>query len=496
MSRPVLRASLLAAAVLLVQFAWILTLPPFQGIDEFDHAYRAAAVAHGQLLPSSRPVVDGRGDYVEVPAALVDAARRVCESYDYTGPDNCNPASRLSNGYVEVASAAARYNPVFYWVVGTPASLFSGSAFDYALRVVAALLCAAFVWCAGYALTVGFRTAWPLLGAALGMTPVLTYSMSLGAPNGVEMASGFALWSALLALRESRNPPRLERRLIALAAGSASVLATTRLLGPVWLLLLLLLALPFVGRDRLRGLVRRHRWPAGLGAALVLTALAAALLWTKVASPNSLAHEPDVGGHHPLTNALELVPLWIMQSIAAFPTRSEPAPTSVYAAVLLAAFLVLAAVARWVPRRWWGVLGVAVLVWLGAQVAITAATYEQLGAVWQGRYALPLGVGIPVLLGALAERHRQSGPPRALLAGVVALLTVAQAVSTAYVLMRVGTDGSGSWVTTPLVLVVVLAGMLLLAALALPGVRGRPAPLSRLPVVDEPALPTAVKEPV
>ena len=80
MSRPVVRASLLAAGVLLVQLAWILTVPPFRGIDEFDHAYRAAAVAHGQWLPRASASVRGHGEYVEV------------------------------------ASGAARYNPVFYWL--------------------------------------------------------------------------------------------------------------------------------------------------------------------------------------------------------------------------------------------------------------------------------------------------------------------------------------------------------------------------------------------
>ncbi len=476
MSRPVLRASLLTAGVLLVQVAWILSLPPFRGIDEFDHAYRAAAVAHGQLLPSSRPVVAGRGDYVEVPASLVEAARPVCESYDYTGPDNCNAAAELPDGYVEVASAAARYNPVFYWLVGKPASLFSGSANVYALRVVAALLGAAIVWCAGYALGVGFRTAWPLLGAGLAMTPVMVYSLSLGAPNGVEMGSGLALWSALLALRAPTTAPAVERRLVLVAAVAAAVLATTRLLGPVWLVLVLAVALPFLGRARLTAIAHRHRWLSAAAATLVVAAVAAALLWTRLAAPNSLTREEDLALQDPFTSALGLAPLWVLQTIAAFPTRSEPAPTVVYATVIGAAVLLLAAASRRMPRTWWFVLAGAVGVWLGAQVVITTATYAQLGAVWQGRYALPFAVGVPVLLAALVDRHRPTGPPPALLAVAVPLLTAAHAVSATHVLTRETAEsplsGSSSWVTAPspvIVLIVVVAGAMLIGALLTPG---------------------------
>ncbi len=33
---------------------------------------------------------------------------------------------------------------------------------------------------------------------------------------------------------------------------------------------------------------------------------------------------------HPVMNSLEQIPLWFFQSIAAFPSRTEPAPLPVY----------------------------------------------------------------------------------------------------------------------------------------------------------------------
>ena len=63
MTRPAWRLpALLVLGALVMQAAWILALPPFRGADEFDHAYRAAAVAHGEFIadagPTSRAAVD------------------------------------------------------------------------------------------------------------------------------------------------------------------------------------------------------------------------------------------------------------------------------------------------------------------------------------------------------------------------------------------------------------------------------------------------------
>jgi hypothetical protein len=38
---------LVLVGFLLAQAVWILTVPPFRGIDEFDHSFRAAGVASG-----------------------------------------------------------------------------------------------------------------------------------------------------------------------------------------------------------------------------------------------------------------------------------------------------------------------------------------------------------------------------------------------------------------------------------------------------------------
>ena len=464
--RPARCATLLALALLALQAAWVLTVPPFRGIDEFDHAYRAAAVAHGQLLPSQRPVEDGRGEYLRVPASLVAAATEVCETYPYTGPDNCRAAHTLPGGFVEVASAAARYNPAFYWLIGTPASAFDGAAGLYALRAAAALACALLVWCAGYALTLGFRSGWPLLGLAVATTPVLVYSTSLGAPNGVEICAGLALWSALLALRAPWLPRHQERVLLVMAAAAACVLVTTRLLGPVWLAAVLVAAAPLLGRQRLVEVVRAHRRTSVLGTLALTAATAAAAWWTLLARPNALNSGDavtDVVYPDPVRESFAQLPLWIFQSVAAFPTRLEPAPAYVYAAGLGALGLVAVLALRRVPAAWrWWVLAATGL-WLGMQLVVSLVTFQHLGAAWQGRYALPFAVGIPLAAGALADRYAVVGPPR-LVAGVVAVLVgSAHAVSTVDVLrgeLRTSPlAGDPAWIAAPAWLLVALTAV-------------------------------------
>ena len=112
--------ALLVLGALVMQAAWILALPPFRGADEFDHAYRAASVAHGEFIADAGPTTQSRGRLVEAPRDLIDAATPVCESYPYTNDELCTPGQSVGNGYSTVASGAGRYNPLFYGAIGFP----------------------------------------------------------------------------------------------------------------------------------------------------------------------------------------------------------------------------------------------------------------------------------------------------------------------------------------------------------------------------------------
>jgi len=95
--------------------AWILLIPPFGGTDEFDHAYRAAAVARGQWFATPSDATRGTGAWLEVPRDIVDAARPECQVRSYTTAADC--VGTAHGDTVRIASGAGRYQPVFYAVV-------------------------------------------------------------------------------------------------------------------------------------------------------------------------------------------------------------------------------------------------------------------------------------------------------------------------------------------------------------------------------------------
>ena len=147
---------------MLLQAAWILTVPPFRGSDEFDHVFRAAAVADGEFVADDW-ASDGRGLFVTVPRHIVEAAQFQCEGLDYTGPENCAPAGGTST-HVRAASGAGLYHPAYYWIVGSAAQPFDGAAALYAMRIATALLCLMFlgmaVWATTRSAAAGRRRAW------------------------------------------------------------------------------------------------------------------------------------------------------------------------------------------------------------------------------------------------------------------------------------------------------------------------------------------------
>ncbi len=413
----------------LIQVAWVLAVPPFRAMDEFDHAYRAAAVADQQWLPSDRPVVDGRGSYVHVPAALVEAAAPVCRWYDYTGPDNCRAVTeRDSSGRVDVASAAALYNPAWYAVIGTPSSLFSDYGFLYALRILGAALCALVLGAATYAVRLASTSMWPLL-AILGVaTPTLMYSTASAAPNGLEMSAGLLVWCSVLALR-ARHSTRTEGVLVGLFTVGAVLLVLPRLMGPFWLALILVSMLPVVSVRRWREILGSSRVTAVASVGAVGAACAMGLAWSWIAQPNQLDEPIQQPPDNALLAALAESPVWIMQTIAGFPMRNDPAPMIVYAIVPAAVFVLLTVVGRHARRTEWLLFAGLVLVWFGVQLAISTATISTAGTIWQGRYALPYGVG-PLIVFTVLATSRKSEPPHPVSFVPIALaLTTAHAVS-------------------------------------------------------------------
>jgi Predicted membrane protein (DUF2142) len=369
--RPARRATLLTLALLALQAAWVLTVPPFRGIDEFDHVYRAASVADGHWLPSGERPENGRGELVLVPPGIVRDAEPYCSSLPYTGPDNCNAVDTVEPGVVTVGSGAARYNPVFYSLVGSVAQPLDGAPAMYVMRAVNALLCSLLVAAAAWGTSLWARTRWPLVALFAVLTPVAMYTTAVPGPNGVEMCGALGLWAALLGFGTVDAPVR--RRLLVLATVCAVPLTLVRGLGPLWLAVIVLVAWLHVGPRRTFALLRETpRTAAGclLGIGLVALGAVGWILGVDALTPE----EAEVAGN-PVAETLKQLPAWFLQSIAAFPLRNEPAPPVVYGAGGLVLLALLVAGCRQADRQGRLVLLVAFGLALVIPIVLTVVTY-------------------------------------------------------------------------------------------------------------------------
>jgi hypothetical protein len=241
--------------------------------------------------------------------------------------------------------------------------------------------------------------------------------------------------------------------------------------------------------------VTTHPGTSVLAVAVMVASAAAGSAWTLLSG--SLTLEPIGPFRDPVGGTLGQVPLWFFQSIAAFPTRNEPAPTLVYAAGGVAVLgLLVAGFARASARDRW-VLAATFLLAVAVPFVLQLRAYSTAGPIWQGRYGWPLSMGV-LLLGASALDER---PPRhrvapALLGCLAGLWLLAHVVSTVAVvtqeLRSSPLAGDGRWF---------LPDPALIAVLSVSGVLAwcvgawRAARLSTAPA-DLPVVPHATPEPV
>lgn len=423
----------LVLGVMLLQIAWIAAVPPFRGSDEFEHAYRAAGVAHGQWR-LTEPVAGARGELVFVPPELVAAANGQCEALRYTERGNCNPVADGPGNLVGVATAAGSYNPLYYAVVGAAGLPFDGSSSLYAMRVSSAFLCLLLIMAAAFCASPLLQGTWSRLGLYAGLTPTLVYSTSVLGPNGLEMAAGLCVWASLTGLGAAgaaKEPSvRREQWLFLVATFSGSVLVTLRTLGPVWLFMIVACCLLVYGVGAAAAVVRRHWVAFGSTLGCVTLAMLASL---GANPPGSLIQEGDPSPRW--TMALRL-PEWIIGALGTFPYRNQPAPAPAIAlGLLVLTSLLVLGVAKARGRGRVGLLaGVAGA--LLVPVVIVAATLAQTGGGWQGRYALPFMVGLVPLAGMLLDISNWRPPVghRIWLLIGAAMLTVAQGIGVVSVL--------------------------------------------------------------
>lgn len=303
---------------------------------------------------------------------------------------------------------------------GTVAALVTG-------RALVAALCLALVALAGRVLLRPERRVVPVLGLALAVSPMVPFLMAELSPSGPEVAGALCFTAAALRLTRApavpgeapAAPPSVAA--VALAAGGL-VLVTSRSVGPLWLVALVVLVVALRGPKTVAALVSRHPGASLALAAPVVAGALATLAWALAVEPRPpLSPAGVLSGIPP---AVRQLPDVAAQAVGVFGwvDVSLPGPVQLLWLSLVAAFAGLALLVG--SRRDRNALALAVLVQVLAGVAVSAAVIRPTSPDFrmQGRYLLPLLVAFPLLAAEILAPGQDRAAGRTRWAGRTVLL--------------------------------------------------------------------------
>lgn len=394
-------------AFFLMGSAWA-TAAPYNGTaDEINHILHAAGVGRGEFFPHKATRAEGAGAFHHVKAGLIKT--NLCWQGNREKSAACGAEPDGNQTLVWTPSYAGRYPPLYYATIGWPLALWPNWFGVLLARILSAAIVAALLASGAYALIRWTRHTLMPAAVIVAVTPLtLHFSGSIN-PAATEIAAGFALFAALTALTSTEKST--ERSLargaaITLAGVSALTLILVRPLGP--LLMLIVLGTMFVPGNRqvLGRLAAGRAVRVWLGAMAVACALAVA--WTE------LMHTGEPGWVSPVNITFkQALKFELTDRTAGYATEivgimswlDAPMPGLSYTIWFMAFGLLLLtalALGSWTYRWRIALISVTTFAMLVIGDAMSAKT---LGFVSQGRYALPIAIGLPILAAsALSER--------------------------------------------------------------------------------------------
>ncbi|WP_209414042.1 DUF2142 domain-containing protein [Kitasatospora sp. RG8] len=433
--------------------SWSMATPIGASPDEHAHIIRAAAVARGQIegreVMVPHVVADIEGKFAETGVMLPKFYQdlkdvNACYVFKSTVPADCAPKLRDNGGEVQVTTAAGRYNPAYYLVVGWPSLMVSGEGGIYLMRLMSALVCAALLASAVISAAEWRRRSVPLLGVMAAATPMALFMSGMVNPSGPEIAAGILAWSAGLPILMVPDAALLTRRLGRLGIG-AIVLISIRPLGLIWFAGALFFALLLQERGALRQVLRRRS--AWLWGTAIAAATVGAMAWASQHPDHSVIATPDdltalKAARITFDNTL----IWVHQMIGLFGWLDAPSPAAtllLWSGIVVMLGLLALCFARF--REALAIVGALIGI-VVIPVAAQANQASTLGLIWQGRYLLPFSVGLPIMATVILARQswRPGMPWRRLLLLSAFALAFANVAAFVWALRRnaVGTTGS------------------------------------------------------
>lgn len=438
---------------------WSLATPLMAYPDEPVHTIKAAAVARGQIFVEEGKSF-GHGVHVQVPSYIANLQSQTCFAFQRDKPADCAPSIPTDDNYLTIGvTSAGLYNPMYYWITGFPSLIMSGAPAIFAMRIVSALLSALF-YAAGFtALTRLRHPKWPIVAAAVAMTPMVLFLASGINPNSLEIAATMAVFCGFLVVLENSKQLAVVRPAVITVGLSSIALANTRSVSLIWLLCAVVVAcLCYRGKD-VTAIFRNKLVLLTVG--ITAVGLLLGLLWNAwmFNAPPSAGEAPlgisnatgDIQPYRAFLTMLDRSFDFVAQYIGVMGWLESSLPQGVFMFWNMLLILVLLFV--FLVRRWRLQIGFVVAVGMLVLVpsVMQAVLVSSVGFIWQGRYSLPLFL-IAVIAAGMSFRFRhfpRGRPAESMTRLFLGAAVLAHVYGFLYVLRRyvVGIPDYGNWQT-------------------------------------------------
>lgn len=431
--------------VLSLGVTWALIQPPYGISDEPAHTVKALATSDGQL---QGPQTVGQFGYsameFQVPSAYSSLWHFTCYSGDVNTTPDCAPQFPTGADRIYISSTAAEYPPVYYATVGIFGWISPGQQGLFLMRLVTVILVTILIVLAGH-LFVQFGYARQLATLLICATPtVFSFSGSVNAFSP-EVAASILYWTSGIFLLQSPN--RKSKNLIASIYIGAIAFGVMRPASFLWILISMSVIfivsvnvkeLPFLFGKKNTNML--HVLSAS-GIACILS-----VCWYFLGmTVRNLGGGSPAGGElfDNILVSFQRTPQYLQQIFGFFGWTTFYAPILVvilFTTSLLLSFLVNL---RYNRREIVGLSCLVSFISFGPAI-LEGARAASSGWGFQGRYLIPVAIGIPIVLALGGINNRRS----LLLSNIIAIpVVLGHLIALNHVAKRftVGLSGPSFW---------------------------------------------------
>lgn len=389
---------------------WSIGTPLMSSPDEAVNVTKAVAVDRGQLTGQKYKSNSNPNEIVNVPASFANLGQLTsCYALKPTKTATCSPGFKSSNKPTQAIIYVARYQPLYYSLVGLPSLLINSRLVFYLMRLTSAVISALMLTFAVYVIIKWAKSKIMLIGLLLAISPSIQFFAGMVNPISLEATAAICLWTSLLVLimYQASQPPK---GLLAIVVCSASIEALSRSISPFWVVLTVAICLLLKNKSTLRDLFANTR----IRLSLIISSFFILLASTWII----VFHSTDVSSDgYPISKTASLMSifiefmkrtaLYIKEAISFFGFLNVPSPIIVYIFwfLMIVALVILALYLGNTKQK------IALIALIGATIFIPAiistSQAHRLGLVWQGSDSFPIYVGLPILASLIVAKSTQ-----------------------------------------------------------------------------------------